>query len=297
MSPDEMPTFLAGESALYKEQFEPTMLQIMDMGGEYIADLRARIAAAADDPDHPVHTSYFAQIMAMDVLDDHQMNINFSNLIFAGVDTTSNVVQWMLYHLARNPRVQAKMRDEACNVLGGRDVEKADYGKLRYHRRVMKESYRLSPPVFGTARYLDHDIEVRGHTIAAGTMIRLHPLPYLTHSEVWERPDEFIPERWTRDGDEGAHEMSDEERASSAGCPMGELADNKFLWVIPFSVGKRMCLGARLAEVEVVAMFSRFLQDYEIAFAPDSPEPVPVFKMGMIEPDPSPKYVFTPISR
>ena len=139
MSPDEMPTFLAGESALYKEQFEPTMLQIMDMGSEYIADLRARIAAAVDDPEHSVHTSYFAQIMAMDVLDDHQMNINFSNLIFAGVDTTSNVVQWMLYHLARNPRVQDKMRNEARNVLGGRDVEKADYGKLRYHRRVMKE--------------------------------------------------------------------------------------------------------------------------------------------------------------
>ena len=48
----------------------------------------------------------------MDILDDHQMNINFSNLIFAGVDTTSNVVQWMLYHLARNPRVQEKMRAE-----------------------------------------------------------------------------------------------------------------------------------------------------------------------------------------
>ena len=78
---------------------------------------------------------------------------------------------------------------------------------------------------------------------------------------------------------------------------MGELADNKFLWVIPFSVGKRMCLGARLAEVEVVAMFARFLQDYKIGFAPDSPEPVPIFKMGMIEPDPSPKYVFTPLER
>ena len=23
-------------------------------------------------------------------------------------------------------------------------------------------------------------------------MIGLHPLPYLTHPEVWERPDEFV---------------------------------------------------------------------------------------------------------
>jgi len=297
MSPDEMPTFLAGESALYTEEFEPTMLAIMEMGGEYITDLRARLAAAADEPDDPVHTCYFAQIIAMDVLDDHQMNINFSNLIFAGVDTTSNVVQWMLWHLARNPRVQEKMRAEAQGVLGGRDVEAADYGKLRYARRVMKESYRLSPPVFGTARYLENDFEVRGHTIGAGTMIRLHPLPYLAHPDVWARPDEFVPERWTKDRDEGAGELSEEERASSAGCPMGKLAEHRFLDVVPFSIGKRMCLGARLAEAEVVSMFSRFLQDYEIELAPGSPDPIPVFKMGMIEPDPSPHYVFKPLPK
>ena len=121
----------------------------------------------------------------------------------------------MMYHLARNPRVQSKMREEAQRVLGGRDVTKADYGHLRYHRRVMKESYRLSPPVFGTARYLDRDIEVRGHTIAAGTMIRLHPLPYLTHPDVWARPDDFVPERWSRSGDPGVDELSEADRASS----------------------------------------------------------------------------------
>ena len=32
-------------------------------------------------------------------------------------------------------------------------------------------------------------------------MIRLHPLPYLQNADVWERPLEFIPERWTRSGD------------------------------------------------------------------------------------------------
>ena len=48
---------------------------------------------------------------------------------------------------------------------------------------------------------------------------------------------------------------------------------------------------------ETVEQFDSDQFIVEIAFAPDSPEPVPVFKMGMIEPDPSPKYVFTPISR
>ena len=47
MSPDEMPSFVRGESALYREQFEPTMLEIMEMGKEYIADLRQRLQDAA----------------------------------------------------------------------------------------------------------------------------------------------------------------------------------------------------------------------------------------------------------
>ena len=69
----------------------------------------------------------------MDILDDHQVNINFSNLIFAGVDTTSNVLQWMMLHIAQNPRVQAKLRAEAEAVLGGGNVASPkDYKALKY---------------------------------------------------------------------------------------------------------------------------------------------------------------------
>ena len=69
----------------------------------------------------------------MNILDDHQVNINFSNLIFAGVDTTSNVLQWMMFHLAKNPRVQAKLRAEASAVLrGGNVASSEDYKALKY---------------------------------------------------------------------------------------------------------------------------------------------------------------------
>ena len=124
MAPDEMPRFLKGDSPVYDE-FERAMLDIMDMGEEFIEEFLARFERHADDPAHTVHSSYFAKMLTHEagVLDKHQMNINFSNLIFAGVDTTSNVVQWMFYHLARNPDVQDKMRAEMRDKLAGRDVE------------------------------------------------------------------------------------------------------------------------------------------------------------------------------
>ncbi len=266
MSPDEMPAFLKGESAVYRDEFEPTMMKIMALGGEYITDLQRRLEEHKGDPSHEVHSSYFAQILKMDILDDHQVNINFSNLIFAGVDTTSNVLQWMMLHIARNPRVQDKLRAEAETVLAGRNVgSPADYKALRYHRMVMKEVYRLTPPVFGTARYLPDDAEFGGFHVPQGTMVRMHPLPFLANPDVWDRPEEFVPERWTKKGDDEEEEEDDDDESAfvvpdNSGCPMGHVSNHKFLEVVPFSVGKRMCLGARLAEVEIVAFFARVIQ-------------------------------------
>ena len=289
MAPNEMQKFIEGKSEIWPT-FEATMLEIMDMGSVYIENMKSRLANARPE-DEALHTSYFARLMATDSsLNEHQMNINFSNLIFAGVDTTSNVMQWLMYHLARNPNVQQKLRDEAVRQLSGGNVGIKDYQFMKYHKMVMKESYRLTPPVFGSARYLPDDIEIRGHLIPAGTMIRLHPLPFLQSNEVWDRPDEFIPERWHEDDD--LKEAMDNEGGK---CPHHEVSKHPYLWIVPFGVGKRMCLGARLAEAEVVAMLARFVQDYSFELSPNSPTPVPVFKMGMIEPSPSPQYIFTPI--
>ena len=83
--------------------------------------------------------------------------------------------------------------------------------------------------------------------------------------------------------------------SNSGTCPANhEISEHPFLWIVPFGIGKRMCMGARLAQIEVAAIFVRFLQDWEIKLDPSSPEPIPTFKMGMIEPNPSPKYLFTP---
>lgn len=306
MAPSEMQAFLAGESPLYA-QFEGVMHEVMRMGALYIKDFKARLARAG--PDDTIHSCYFARLMAQpggSPLDEHQMNVNFSNLIFAGVDTTSNVVQWMMYHLARNPRVQDKARAEASAQLRGHDVGVSDYKHMRYLRMVMKESYRLTPPVFGSARYLPQDLVLRGrHVIPAGTMIRLQPLPYLRSGEVWQQPLEFVPERWARDEGErlampGAPAAEPalptaSDADAGAACPMHAVAEHAYLWIVPFGVGKRMCMGARLAQVEVVSMFARVLQDYRIELEEGSPEPVPVFKMGMIEPSPSPRYRIVPL--
>lgn len=285
MAPDELPKMLnkPKHSSKIYDTFEQVMLNVMKYGGELLKELNAKAAVA--QPDDLLHSCSLVRIAKESVLDEHQMSVNFANLIFAGVDTTSNLMQWMLYHVACDKRVQQKLRDEAKQVLGDKEMTAEIFNNLKYHKRVLKEVYRLTPPVYGSARYLDGPITIRGHEIPADTMLKLHPLPYLTNTQVFENPEAFIPERWAR---------GDEETQSAVGrseaCPLGELATSPYLWTIPFSVGKRMCPGARLSELEVLMLFSRLLQTYSVSLKPDSKTPISVFKMGMIEPSPSPTY-------
>ena len=291
MSPHEMPHFLAGTSTIYQE-FEDNMLSIMAMGEEFIDEFDERFVEAVEqgDPDASIMHCYFGKVRLHEpeALTKHQMNVNFSNLIFAGVDTTSNVIQWMLYHIAQHQDVQSKMRKEYASVLNGQTLSSVtQYKQLKYTKMVMKETYRMTPPVFGSARFLPNDfdlhVEATGETatIPAETMVRLHPLPFLTEYSkdiTWQDADVFRPERWAK-GDVESVMVSD-------------VAQHPYLNIAPFGVGKRMCMGARLAQVEIHSMFSRILQDYTVRLAQDSPVPIPTFNMGMISCDPSPKYVF-----
>ena len=92
---------------------------------------------------------------------------------------------------------------------------------------AMREVYRLTPPVFGTARYLPEDTNFGGFQVPKGTMVRMHPLPYLTHPEVWDRPEEFVPERWTKysNGEGGGGEEENFVIPDNSKCPMGEVRE------------------------------------------------------------------------
>lgn len=74
----------------------------------------------------------------------------------------------------------------------------------------------------------------------------------------FDDPEDFLPERW----------MS-EEVASRKGTDK-ELIDHQLL-KNPFSFGPRMCLGSRLAEMEIKALVARIVQDHEFILAADSP--------------------------
>ncbi|KAG7264775.1 hypothetical protein CRUP_007101 [Coryphaenoides rupestris] len=168
---------------------------------------------------------------------------NVTELLLAGVDTISSTMSWSLYELSRHPEVQASLREEVLSVLGGRRIpEAADVARMPFLKATVKEVHRLYPVIPANARVItEGDIEVGGYVIPKDTLITLCHFATSRNPAEFPNPDEFQPRRWlTRD-------QSHHPYAS-----------------LPFGVGKRSCVGRRIAELEIYLAIARIVMEFEV---------------------------------
>ncbi|KAJ7340057.1 hypothetical protein OS493_002780 [Desmophyllum pertusum] len=78
--------------------------------------------------------------------------------------------------------------------------------------------------------------------------------------KVFEDAEAFKPERWLRRKDVTLTEAA--EAFSS----------------IPFGFGTRMCLGRRIAELELHLLLARIVQQFEISYSPDAEDVEPLMR-------------------
>ncbi|XP_011381941.1 cytochrome P450 2S1, partial [Pteropus vampyrus] len=170
-------------------------------------------------------------------------------LLFAGTVTVSATARYTLLLLLKYPRVQERMREELTRELGpGRAPGLQDRARLPYTNAVLHEAQRLLALVpMGIPRALTRTTRFRGYTLPQGTEV--FPLlgSVLHDPEVFEQPEEFNPDRFL-DADGGFKKQE------------------AFL---PFSLGKRVCLGEGLARAELFLLITAILQ----AFFLESPCP------------------------
>lgn len=125
---------------------------------------------------------------------------------------------------------------------------------LRYLDAVVKEVLRLCPSA-GFTRRPDHDVEINGHTIPAGTEMVIFPWLLHQHPEMGEDAGKFNPDRWLeRD-------------------PQGKSTRSRQLY-LPFSLGPRNCVGMQLALTEMKTALILLLQRYRFRLA-DTAAPPP----------------------
>jgi cytochrome P450 len=146
-------------------------------------------------------------------------------LLLAGHETTSTSVAWAVERLVRHPE---KLRRLMAEIDGGQSDE--------YMTAVIDETLRVRPVVPMVARVLTESMRVGANHLPAGT--RVMPSIYLTNRNprVYDRPGEFIPERF-----------------------LGR-APETFSW-IPFGGGIRRCIGASFALLEMKVILRTVLRE------------------------------------
>uniref|UniRef100_A0A673J5D4 1,25-dihydroxyvitamin D(3) 24-hydroxylase, mitochondrial-like n=1 Tax=Sinocyclocheilus rhinocerous TaxID=307959 RepID=A0A673J5D4_9TELE len=183
-----------------------------------------------------------------------------TELQVGGVETTANSMLWVIFNLSRNPCSQAKLLKEIQDVVPAGETPCAEHIKnMPYLKACLKESMRVSPSVPFTSRTLDKDTILGDYTLSKGTVLMINSQAIGSNEEYFDNGKQFRPERWI-------------EQKSSI---------NPFAHV-PFGIGKRMCIGRRLAELQIQLSLCWILRDYEIV-ATDH-EPVDALHSGTLVP-------------
>merc|ERR1719259_1096358 len=168
------------------------------------------------------------------------------DMIFAGIDTTSHTVAFTMYQLARNPDKQKVLQEEIDAVIGlSNDITAEHLAKLKYLPHAVKEALRLHPITIGIGRRLNEDTVIAGYNVKRGTLVASINTAINRNEEHFEKPEEFLPERWQKDR------------------PHGKIHPYANL---PFSHGKRMRVGKRVAQQEIYCLLARIFQKYTVLF-------------------------------
>ncbi|XP_059161769.1 cytochrome P450 2C15-like [Physella acuta] len=186
-----------------------------------------------------------------------------NDLFTAGMETTSTTITWCLLYVLNNPDVQAKIYEEMKEKIGtDRRPCIQDRPKLTYLNAVIKETQRLASLVPQSVTHTClHDVTVRGYTIPKGTYISPDLDSVLHDPKIWgDDVMEFKPERFI---DQDGKLKTPEE-------------------FIPFSIGRRVCLGESLAVMELFLYLSSIFHRFEILpETPGSPPPIK-YKFGIV---------------
>lgn len=181
-----------------------------------------------------------AQDEAGNTFTDEQVVNHMIFLMMAAHDTTTITTTRLVYHLAKHPEWQEKLRAES-RALGKPWVSAEDLPNLRGIEMCMKESLRLLAPVPGLPRKTNRDYVIGGYFVPKGTVVQVD-LRY-THymEEYWPEPYKFDPTRFADGGQENKL--------------------HKYAWV-PFGGGAHKCIGRHFADHQVKAFMHQMLLKY-----------------------------------
>jgi cytochrome P450 len=180
---------------------------------------------------------------------DQQLRDEVMTFFLAGHETTAVALTWLWYLLSKHVDARRRVEEEADRVLGGRLPTIADMPKLTYTKLVVQESMRLYPPVWGMARLTAKDEQLGDLFIPARSPVLLAQYVTHRHSDFWDNPEGFDPERFQPSQVERRHPYA----------------------YFPFGAGPRTCIGNHFALLEAVLIVATVASKWRLNLVPGAP--------------------------
>ncbi|XP_035509345.1 cytochrome P450 2J6-like [Morone saxatilis] len=192
--------------------------------------------------------------------DEENLIMCVIDLFVAGSETTSTTLRWAFLYMAKYPEIQEKVQAEIDRVIGqSRQLSMEDRAKLPYTDAVLHEVQRIGNIVpLSLPHITSKEMQLAGYTIPKGITVIPNLTSVLFDKNEWETPSTFNP---------------------------GHFLDKEGKFVkraafIPFSAGKRLCLGENLAKMELFLFFTSFMQHFTFSM-PAGKKPVLDFRFGV----------------
>ncbi|XP_067415715.1 cytochrome P450 2D14-like isoform X2 [Emydura macquarii macquarii] len=173
---------------------------------------------------------------------DSNLRMVIFDLFSAGTETTSTTLRWALAYMLLHPDIQRKVHEEIDKVIGrDRSPQMEDQANMPYTNAVIHEIQRYADIVpVGMPHVTYRDTELQGFFIPKGTTVIANLSSVLKDETVWEKPHQFYPEHFLDAN--------------------GQFVKREAF--LPFSAGRRVCLGEQLARMELFLFFTSLLHRF-----------------------------------
>lgn len=198
--------------------------------------------------------------------EDHLVMI-MNDVFNAGIQSTTGTLLWLLAYMVNYPDCQARVQAEIDNVIGrNRQPCLEDRGNLPFLESTIAEILRIATTTpLSIPHKSTRQSTLGGYDIPKDTMMMTNLWAIHHDADEWESPDVFNPQRFL-----------DAEGNFSTSGPTG------YRSYLPFSAGRRVCLGESLAKTELFLVSSKLLHRFTFEKAPEKPLPNLTGKAGVV---------------
>ncbi|XP_072050911.1 cytochrome P450 2J4-like [Amphiura filiformis] len=181
------------------------------------------------------------------------MPVTVMNLFGAGTETSATTLRWSVLYMMAYQDIQKRIQQEIDSVVGRHRLPRlSDKDKLPFTSAVLLEIQRIgSVAPLGISHSCGDDTTIEGYDIPKGSVVVSNLWAVHHDPDTWKNPDEFNPDRFL---DQNGYLREREE-------------------LIPFSTGRRICIGEHLAKMELYIFFTHLLHRFTFK-KPDDSKPI-----------------------